>query len=200
MAKSVPSVTPVSLLSRLCRDPNNPGAWEEFVQHYGPKVLLWCRHWGLQRADAEDVTQDVLLDVAQKMQTFRYDPARSFRAWLKTLAHGAWCDWLKRRSRQAQGTGDSRVLELLQTTAARDDLVRKLEEGYDAELLETAGVRVRLRVGPRSWEAFRLLAFEGKSGAEAAAQLGMTVGAVFMAKSRVQKMLREEIRKLEEGN
>jgi len=200
MAKSVPSVTPVSLLSRLCRDPNDPGAWEEFVQHYAPKVLLWCRHWGLQQADAEDVAQEVLLKVAQKMQTFRYDPARSFRAWLKTLAHGAWCDWLERRSRQAQGTGDSGVLELLQTTAARDDLVRKLEEGYDAELLEAAGVRVRLRVGPRSWGAFRLLAFEGKSGAEAAAQLGMTVGAVFMAKSRVQKMLREEIRKLEEGN
>jgi RNA polymerase sigma-70 factor (ECF subfamily) len=200
MAKSVPSVTPVSLLSRLCRDPNNPGAWEEFVQHYGPKVLLWCRHWGLQQADAEDVAQDVLLKVARKMQTFRYDPARSFRAWLKTLAHGAWCDWLERRSRQAQGSGDSRVLELLQTTAARDDLVCKLEEGYDAELLEAAGVRVRLRVGPRSWEAFRLLAFEGKSGAEVAAQLGMTVGAVFMAKSRVQKMLREEILKLEEAN
>jgi RNA polymerase sigma-70 factor (ECF subfamily) len=200
MAKSVPSATPVSLLSRLCRDPNDPGAWEEFVQHYGPKVLLWCRHWGLQQADAEDVAQEVLLKVAQKMQTFRYDPARSFRAWLKTLAHGAWCDWLERRSRQAQGSGDSRVLELLQTTAARDDLVRKLEEGYDAELLEAAGVRVRLRVGPRSWEAFRLLAFEGKSGAEAAAQLGMTVGAVFMAKSRVQKMLREEILKLEDAS
>jgi RNA polymerase sigma factor (sigma-70 family) len=200
MAKSVHSLTPVSLLSRLCRDPNNRGAWDEFVQHYGPKVLLWCRHWGLQRADAEDVSQDVLLEVARKMQTFRYDPARSFRAWLKTLAHGAWCEWLERRSRQPQGSGDSRVLDLLQTAAARDDLLRKLEEGYEAELLEAAGVRVRLRVGPRSWEAFRLLAFEGKSGTEAAAQLNMKVGAVFMAKSRVQKMLREEILKLQEGS
>jgi RNA polymerase sigma factor (sigma-70 family) len=200
MGKPAPSLTPISLLGRLGRDPNDPGAWDEFVQHYGVKVLLWCRHWGLQQADADDVTQDVLLEVARKMQTFTYDPARSFRAWLKTLAHAAWCDWLERRSRQAQGSGDSRVLELLQTTAARDDLVTKLEEEYDTELLAAAGVRVRLRVGPRSWEAFRLLAFEGRSGAQAAAHLGMKVGAVFVAKSRVLKMLQEEIRRLEAEN
>jgi RNA polymerase sigma-70 factor (ECF subfamily) len=79
-------------------------------------------------------------------------------------------------------------------------LVQRLEQQYDAELLEVAQARVRLRVGPRSWDAFRLLALERRSGAEAAAALGMRVGAVYFARSRVQKLLQEELRRLEAGD
>jgi RNA polymerase sigma-70 factor (ECF subfamily) len=184
-------------LGRLGHDPNDPKAWADFVRRYGRKIYLWCRGWNLQDADAQDVTQNVLMEVARKMRTFRYDPSRSFRAWLKTLTHGAWCDWVASRNRPGQGSGDSGVLDVLATVAAREDLVRKLEEEYDVELLEEASARVQLRVEPRTWEAFRLLALEGLSGAEAAARLAMKVGAVFVARSKVQKMLQEEIRKLE---
>jgi RNA polymerase sigma-70 factor (ECF subfamily) len=198
MAKPAP--TPVSLLGRLGRNPNDGAAWREFVQYYGGTIFLWCRHWGLQDSDADDVSQEILIEVARKMRTFVYDPARSFRAWLKTLAHGAWCDWLDRQRRQVPGSGDTHVLHLLETAVARDDLVQRLEQKYDAELLEVAQARVRLRVGPRSWDAFRLLALEGRSGAEAVAELGMRVGAVYVARSRVQKLLQEEIRRLEAGD
>jgi RNA polymerase sigma-70 factor (ECF subfamily) len=92
------------------------------------------------------------------------------------------------------------VDRLLQTVAARDDLVAKLEEEFDRELLEQATLRVRLRVELHTWDAFRLVALEGHSGAEAAARLGMKVAAVFVAKGRVQKMLREEIDLLERGS
>jgi RNA polymerase sigma-70 factor (ECF subfamily) len=196
MAK--PASTPVSLLGRLGRNPNDSAAWREFVRYYGRTIFLWCQHWGLQDADADDVSQEILMEVARKMRTFVYDPARSFRAWLKTLAHGAWCDWLERQRRQVRGSGDTQVLRLLQTAVARDDLVQRLEQQYDAELLEVAQAQVRLRVGPRSWEAFRLLALERRSGAEAAAELGISVGAVYVARSRVQKLLHEEICRLEE--
>jgi RNA polymerase sigma-70 factor (ECF subfamily) len=191
------SGTRASLLARLGGNATDAAAWDEFVRHYGRKVLQWCRHWNLQEADAEDVTQNVLLLVARKMQTFVYDPAKSFRAWLKTLAHGAWCDWVDANKKLGQGSGDSGVLDLLQTVEARDDLLRRLEEQYDAELLELASVRVRLRVEPHTWEAFRLLAFEGLPGAEVADRLGLKPGTVFVAKSKVQKMLQEEIRLLE---
>ena len=83
---------------------------------------------------------------------------------------------------------------LLDTVEARDDLLKRFEEEFDRELLEQAMARVRLRVQPHTWEAFRLLALEGLSGAEAAARLGMKVGAVFVAKSKVRKMLEDEIR------
>ena len=91
------------------------------------------------------------------------------------------------------------VDRLLQTVAARDDLVAKLEEEFDRELLEQATLRVRLRVEPHTWDAFQLVALEGHSGAEAAARLSMKVAAVFVAKGRVQKLLREEIDRLERG-
>jgi RNA polymerase sigma-70 factor (ECF subfamily) len=191
------SVTRVSLLGRLRRNPADEGAWQEFVHHYGPKISAWCRRWGLQEADAQDVTQDVLLRLADKMKTFTYDPARSFRGWLRTLAHHAWSDFLRDRARPGQGSGDSQVLQLLGTTAARDDLAGGLEEQLDRELLEEAGCRVRLRVAPATWEAFRLTAVEGLPGQEVARRTGLQVGQVYVAKHRVEKLLREEVQKLE---
>jgi RNA polymerase sigma-70 factor (ECF subfamily) len=82
---------------------------------------------------------------------------------------------------------------MLATTEARDDLVKHMEEQYDRELLEMASARVKLRVAPQTWEAFYLTAVEGLSGAEAAEHVGMQVSQVFVAKHRVQKLLREEI-------
>jgi RNA polymerase sigma-70 factor (ECF subfamily) len=198
MAHYGASDTNVSLLVRLRYDPNDHTAWGEFVRQYGRRILQWCERWHLQEADARDVTQNVLIEVARQIRTFSYDPSRSFRGWLKTLTHGAWCDWLEKQRRQASGSGDSEVLDLLNSIQARDELIRTLEEQYDTELLEEAMARVRLRVEPRSWEAFRLLGVENESGAEAAAKLGMKIGAVFMAKSRVQKMIQTEIRRLEQ--
>ena len=92
MATRADSRTSASLLGRLGADPKDAAAWSEFVRRYGRKILLWCQQWNLQPADAEDVTQNVLLLVARQMSSFRYDPQRSFRAWLKTIAHAAWCD------------------------------------------------------------------------------------------------------------
>jgi RNA polymerase sigma factor (sigma-70 family) len=189
--------TSVSLLGRLRGDASDAAAWETFVSRYGPKIMAWCRQWKLQDADAEDVTQNVLLMVSRQMRTFRYDPARSFRAWLKTIARRAWSDWIAARQRSTPGSGDSEVMELLASVEAGDDLARRLEEEYARELLDTAAARVRLRIKPRTWEAFCLLAKDGVSGADVAARLGMKIGAVFVAKNRVQKMLRQEIAALE---
>jgi RNA polymerase sigma factor (sigma-70 family) len=189
--------TSASLLGRLGADPQNAAAWEEFVRRYGGEIFRWCRNWKLQDADAQDVTQNVLLRVARQMQRFRYDPSQSFRGWLKTVTHAAWCDWLEAQKRQNQGSGDSHVLQVLATVEARDDLLRKLEQEYDLELFEAASARVRLRVEPQTWEAFRLQALEGLSGAEAAKRLGMKVGLAFVAKSRVQKMLQDVIKELD---
>ncbi len=191
------SGTRVTLLGRLRRDPTNQAIWAEFVEHYGTKIYAWCRKWGLQEADSQDVTQNVLLKLADKMRTFTYDPARSFRAWLKTLTHHAWSDYLEARRRPGQGSGDSQTADLLHSVAARDDLLQHLEAEFDRELFEEAVARVRLRVAPQTWEAFRLTALDGLSGAEAAERIPMQVAQVFVAKRRVQKMLSAEIAKME---
>jgi RNA polymerase sigma-70 factor (ECF subfamily) len=194
------SGTSPTLLGRLRRTPADQAAWEEFCRRYGRQILLWCRQWHLQDADAQDVTQTVLLLLAEKMRDFDYDPAGSFRGWLRTVTYNAWRKFASRQHRAGQGSGDAAVEGLLQQVAARDELLARLEEEFDRELLEEASARVRLRVEPRTWEAFRLRVLEGRSGAEVAALLDMKVAAVFMATSRVQRMLRDELRLLEHAS
>jgi RNA polymerase sigma-70 factor (ECF subfamily) len=192
------SGTRITLLGRLRRDPSNQEAWGEFVDQYGPKIMSWCLRWRLQEADAQDVTQNVLLKLAEKMRDFRYDPGRSFRAWLKTIAHHACSDFIESRQRPGLGSGDSQVGRLLLDTQAREDLLQHLEQEFDREILDEAVRRVRLRVAPQTWRAFWLTAWEGLSGAEAAERIPMQVAQVYVAKRRVQKMLQEEVARLDE--
>jgi RNA polymerase sigma-70 factor (ECF subfamily) len=191
----LPTTCP-TLLARLRHDPSNAAAWDEFVEQYGRHIYRWCRQWRLQDADAEDVAQEILLQLARKLRDFAYNPKSSFRGWLKTIAHHAWRDFVDGR-RLARPIADDRIWELLQSVEAREDLIQKLEEAFDHELLEAAKLQVRLRVAPHTWEAFHLMAIEGVPVTEVAAKVHMQVAMVYVAKSKVQKMLQEEIQKLE---
>jgi RNA polymerase sigma-70 factor (ECF subfamily) len=187
-----------SVLLLVLSNPANPQFWAAFVDRYGPKIYGWCRQRGLQEADAQDVTQEVLTQLVQKLQVFTYAPHKgSFRAWLKTLTHHAWCDYLESRRRAGGDAKGPETQERLETLEAREDLLKALEESFDFELLEEAQARVRLRVTPRDWQIFEDLTVAGRSGPAVAEKLKMSVSAVLMAKSRVQKKLREEIRRLE---
>ena len=199
MADATLPTTRATLLTQLRQDPSDQASWDEFVERYGRHIYRWCRQWKLQDADAEDVTQDILVKLTQKLRAFAYDPSRSFRGWLKTVAHHAWRDFHDSRRNARRAAGDSQVQELMLTLEAREDLVQRLEGAFDLELLEAAQVRVRLRVAPHTWEAFRLLALEGLAATEVAARVRLQVAMVYVAKSKVQKMLQEEIGKLETG-
>ncbi|MCE9566296.1 MAG: sigma-70 family RNA polymerase sigma factor [Planctomycetes bacterium] len=188
--------TSTTLLRRVAAEPTDDAAWDSFVDRYGRMIFRWCRRWNLQDADAEDLTQGVLLQLARQMRGFRYDPDGRFRAWLRTVAYRAWTRFLETRKKPGAGTGDSGVWRLLESAPARDEFVRRIEEEADRELLERAAVRVRARVMPHTWEAFRLLAVEGLSGKETAERLGMAVGAAIVARSKVSRMIREELDKL----
>jgi RNA polymerase sigma factor (sigma-70 family) len=191
----LPTTCP-NLLVRLRHDPSNEAAWDEFVEQYGRHIYRWCRQWKLQDADAEDVAQEILLKLARKLRNFAYNPESSFRGWLKTVAHHAWRDFADGQRRHRQITHDH-LWELLQSAEAREDLIQRLEDAFDYELLEAAKVQVRLRVAPHTWEAFRLVAIEGLPVATVAAKVHMQVAMVYVAKSKVQRMLHEEIQKLE---
>jgi RNA polymerase sigma-70 factor (ECF subfamily) len=193
------SATPTgSVLLLLLGNPTDADCWNAFVDRYAPKIYGWCRQRGLQEADAEDVTQEVLTQLLQKLQTFTYDRRKgTFRGWLKTLTHHAWCDYLEKRRRAGEGEASHEVLARLEKLEAREDLLTALAEVFDLELLAEGQARVQLQVSPRDWKIFRSLAIEGQPGPALAQELGMTVTAVLMAKSRVQKKLRQEIQRLE---
>jgi RNA polymerase sigma factor (sigma-70 family) len=191
--------TSPSLLGRLRQDVRDEVAWGEFVRRYATTILLWCRKWNLQEADAQDVAQNVLMKLAEKMRTFHYDPSRSFRAYLKTLANYALCDFLESRKRPgAAAAGGSVALEVLHTIESREDFFQRLNAAFDQELLEEAMQRVQRRVEPHTWEAFQLTAIEGLAGAEVAQRLSLKVATVFKARSKVQQMLQKELRELDD--
>ncbi len=172
---------------------NEAGAWAELLKRFVPVIYQWCRAWHLQVADAQDLTQNVLLKLARRIRTLQYDPAKSFRAYLKTLARYAWCDLLSEREKPGAGGGSGSALRQIESEAARDDLASRLEDDYEQELLRKAMEIVQSRVQPRTWEAFRLTALEGLPGVETARRLGLSVAGVYKARSRVQQLLRDEV-------
>ena len=197
MVDSQSDETSPTLLWRVGQGSHDQEAWEVFVACYGPKIRGWCRQRGLQAADAEDVTQDVLLRLARALKTFTYDPSRTFRGWLRSVTQHALSDFFAdRRRRPGLGSGDDRVFDLLGTVEARADLLAQLEKEFDREVVAHACATVRERVEPQTWEAFRLTASEGRPGEEVAARLGMNVMTVFKAKSRVLGFIREEVKRL----
>jgi len=190
--------TSVTLLARLREQPADAGAWQDFVERYRPRIYAYGLAFGLQPADAEDVAQEVLLRLLPCMREFHYDPSQSFRAWLKTVTRHLLCDFLAERQRE-QGSGDSAIVRLLDNVEAREELIRRLEAEFDQELLEEALRRVQAQVADQHWEVFRLTALESLSGAEASARLGIKASTVYMIKSRVQKLVRDELGQLENG-
>src|SRR4051812_37528518 len=116
--KATESAPSTSLLVRLQQARADEAAWSEFVRRYGARIHGWCRRWGLQEVDAQDVSQNVLLKLVRAMQAFRYDPSQRFRGWLKTVAHHAWQD-LARGRRPVVAGGDPAADDPLQSLAAR---------------------------------------------------------------------------------
>jgi RNA polymerase sigma factor (sigma-70 family) len=191
--------TSVKLLELVGQEPIDQAAWQAFVDHYGPKIHGWCRQGGLQEADAEDVVQDVMLRLARALRTFTYDPSRTFRGWLRLVTQHALSDFFADRKRRlAAGSGDARVLAVLETAEAHDDLMALLNEEFTRVLVSQACEIVRARVAPQTWETFLLTACENRPAEEVAALFGINVTAVFKAKSRVLAFIREEIKRLDE--
>jgi RNA polymerase sigma factor (sigma-70 family) len=195
MARSE-SDTPHSLLVRLSQEHRDQEAWNTFVERYQPRILAWCRERGLQEADAADVTQIVLRHLLSAMREFRYDPAGSFRAWLRTVTSRA-CGRFALQERRARGKKDDEALRSIEEAPAREELARRIQQAFDEELLQQAMEAVRASVAPHTWEAFRLTALEYQSGAEAARQVGIPVMHVYVARQRVQQMIRQEVDRLQ---
>jgi RNA polymerase sigma factor (sigma-70 family) len=191
-----------SLLVRL-RDAHDQEAWAQFVDLYAPVVYGYARKRGLQDADAADLTQAVLSRVAAHVGRFDYDPRRGgFRAWLFTIVRSRLCDELRgRRNGTGQGSGDTGTQRLLEAQPApAEDESAAWEREYQRGLFTWAAAQVRPLFQQTTWEAFWQTAVEGKRARQVAEGLGLTVVAVYQARSRVLARLRAEIQQqLEEA-
>src|SRR5437762_2402325 len=173
-----------SLLVRL-RDAADHRAWSTFVDVYGPLVYGYARKHGLQDHDAADLTQEVLGRVARAVRGWEYDPRRgTFRGWLFTVVRRELIDFRAGRDRQPQGTGDTGVLECLNQLPAPDGPDEAAwDRDYEQRVFAWAAAQVRPRVEPHTWDAFWRTAVEAADTRAVAADLGITVAAVRLAKS-----------------
>jgi RNA polymerase sigma-70 factor (ECF subfamily) len=188
---TTPPLTRPSLLVRI-RDAGDRDAWRQFVEVYAPLVYKFARRRGLQDADAADLTQDVLQAVAGASKRLVYDPQRgTFRAWLYTVARNKLRNALLARQRRHE-EGDAALLE---EQAARED-VEQWEREYEQRLFDWAVEQARGHFQETTWRAFWITAVEGRAAADAAKELSLSVGAVYIAKSRVLARLREQIKQV----
>jgi RNA polymerase sigma-70 factor (ECF subfamily) len=179
--------TRASLLARL-RDPADDASWRTFVDLYGPIIVGYCRRLGLQDADAADVAQDVLTGVVRSIRTFEYDRERGrFRDWLRTVVRNRVGRFLKNEADQPDWA-----------TPRLDGLPASAQDGawaeeFNTHVLRAALNRIRPHFEPTTWEAFCRAWQEQRPAATVAAELGLGVDAVYVAKSRVLKRLRAEV-------
>jgi RNA polymerase sigma-70 factor (ECF subfamily) len=186
-----PPTTHPSLLVRL-RDTHDHDAWTQFVRLYAPLVYGFARRKGLQDADAADLTQEVLRAVSHSARRLEYDPQRgSFRGWLFTIAYRKLHDLRARQRRDVPAAGDQ--LNGVSTARSTAEEQQLWDEDYERRLFTHAAEVVRPSFSDATWQAFWRTAIDGASGKDVAGQLGISVAAVYLAKSRVMARLREQI-------
>lgn len=187
-----------SLLSRVRSD--DAAAWERLVHLYAPLVLSWCRRWRLKEEDLDDIFQEVFRTVARNIDQFQKErPGDTFRGWLRTIVHSRVHDHFRSRAKQQFAIGGSEAMQFFSQVAeptrpASDET----ERADESELYRRAVELIRNEFEERTWRAFWRTAVNGVSARDAADELGMTPGAVRVAKSRVLKRLREELGDLSE--
>lgn len=170
-------------------------AWQELVDLYGPVVYSWCRQQGLRAEDAADVGQEVFAAVARSVATFRRDrPGDSFRGWLWAITRSKLCDHWRRRAAQPEAAGGSSAQQRLQEAPdpASADQTSSAPGGVVRISPEILG-RLQQEFKPNTWQAFWRVTVEGQAPTEVAAELRMSPGAVYIAKSRVLHRLREAL-------
>jgi RNA polymerase sigma-70 factor (ECF subfamily) len=182
-----------TLLERVKAD--LPEAWTRLVTVFGPVVYRWCRRAGVARDDAPDLVQEVFAAVARHIGSFRRDrPGDSFAAWLRTVARNTIRDYFRSRRGRAVAQGGTDAQEQIDQVP---ELVPLDDPREVAEIVLPIGVElVRAEFEGQTWEAFRRVAIGGEPSVRVAMDLGMSVAAVYQAKSRVLRRLRQEFKGL----
>ena len=193
MAVDESPLTRASLLVQL-RTGSNHIAWQEFVKLYGPVIYGFARKRGLQDADAADLMQDVMRSVSAAIGRLDYDRQQgTFRGWLFTITRNKIFNFLSARRIRPQGSGDSATNQLLNSHPDEEDGSSAWEMEYQRRLASLAMEQIKSEFQDNTWRAFWLTSVEGASAAEVSKQLGLSTGAIYVAKSRVLARLKEAV-------
>jgi RNA polymerase sigma-70 factor, ECF subfamily len=185
-------VTSQSLLLRA--QTGDEDAWKDLADLYRPLIHVWLHWQGVPPQDRDDLTQDILLALVTYLPSFSHSGQRgAFRAWLRAIACNRARDYWRARDQRVQASGgDATTAAMLQLADPDSELNRRWDAEHDRYLLRCLLDLVEEEFEPSTLRAFRRLALDGASGAEVAEELGLSVGAVYVAKSRVLQRIRQE--------
>lgn len=194
--------TRASLILQIA-DVHNVQAWGEFAQLYQPVVYRLARQRGFQHADAEELVQEVMLAVARAIERFAPEKdgeagRRRFRDWLHRIARNLMVNFLTRRKHQVWGSGKTDMQRLLEAECDADSPVTQMfEVEFRRQAFRQAADLVRQDVSESTWQAFWQSTIEDRPAGEVARELNMSVGSVYIARSRVMARLRVHVREIE---
>ena len=183
------------LLSRLRRQPDGD-AWTQLVELYQPLIYGYCRQRGLQDADSADVVQDVFAAVARAMPTFHYDRGRGlFRSWLLRVTKSKLANLINQRGPETQPV-DGQLIQRMAVSYDSNRLERAEQAQRRQGLFDSVAEEVRAEFRETTWKAFWLTTMQGFSSREVSKHLGISVQAVYIAKSRVIKRFKQKTQAL----
>jgi RNA polymerase sigma factor (sigma-70 family) len=186
-----------SLLMRL-RGERDERAWSEFLSIYEPLVLRLMRRRGLQDSDAHDATQQVLLRISGAIDRYQPDGAEaSFRRWLFRVARNVVVTFMTRQSRQPKPWDEAQFADILQANAANSLESDLFDNEYRQQVLAWAVEQVRREFRETTWQAFVASAVEGRPIVVVASELNMSVGGIYVARSRIIARLRAKVEEFE---
>ncbi len=179
--------TRLSLLQQL-RDPQNSIAWSRFVEIYSPLVTRWVTSLNVPQKSRNDVTQEVFIVLLGKVSQFKYDATKSFRGWLRTVTLNKCRDYF----RKSQKATEPQFLSHIEIAEGNEsDFLTQKE--YREYVAKAALALMKLHFSETTWRACWEHVAEGKPAKQVAAELGITVNAVYLARGRVLKRMRAEL-------
>ncbi|MCA9106259.1 MAG: sigma-70 family RNA polymerase sigma factor [Planctomycetales bacterium] len=182
-----------SLLLRL-KDQHDSAAWSEFLELYEPWILGWARRRGMQEADAREFCQDLLVRLSSAVAQWRPDARPGgFRAFLLITAKRLAIDFFRRPKHRPQSPGGDELRPALDQLTVEPEWVGQIELDFRRRVFEWAAQRVRERCAANNWLAFQMTCLEGQAPDDVATRLGMSVGQVYVARSRILARLRHEV-------
>ncbi len=189
--------TRATLLLRM-RDREDGDAWSEFLRDYGPMIYRFVRSRGLQDADASDLVQDVMRSVGMAISGLDYQKEKGgFRAWLFTITRNKLSTYYGKRQRIGPVGNRTDQYEMLsQAGETSNELDQQWELEHQRQLAALAMEALKPTLEPKTWAAFEMTAIEGISAEDAGEKLGLSKGAVYVARSRVTAKLRGEIERM----
>lgn len=193
--------TSLTLLGRLQRGDDSE-AWGRVFGLYRPLLMNWIRKYDVQAADADDLSQEVLLYVSTGLKSFEHNGRPgAFRTWLRNILVNRLRNYWRARDRRPRPSGDSDIeRRLAQLEDAASATSQLWDRQHDLFVVQQLLNLSRARFSAETWTAFTRVALNGESPAAVARDMGLSLNAVFIAKSRVLRRLRQEASGLVEGS